>query len=90
MEMCIENQLIDASDPRLIYQLADASPQGARVVATLRIDIGGSQNIEVGRHSEALSNSERGRARLAEYPKRVQGWLIPGIWGKSPTVEEVK
>lgn len=88
MTINIAGQNIDLADSRLKYQLGDASPTGARIVITLGVDIGGGQKVEVGRHSEAIANSTAGRARLAEYPKQVQGWLIPGIWGKAPTVTE--
>ena len=88
MTINIAGQTIDLADPRLDFRLGDASPEGARIVATIGIDIGNRQKIEVGRHSEAISNSAAGRARLAEYPKQVQGWLIPGIWGDEPTVTE--
>ena len=91
MTINIAGQTVDPTDPRLDFRLGDASPEGARIVTTLWIDIGNGQKIEVGRHSEAISNSTAGRARLAQYPKQVQGWLIPGIWGKAPTViEEVE
>ena len=31
---------------------------------------------------------EEGRQRLMSYPKQVQDWLIPNVWGEAPTVSE--
>ena len=88
MEIYIADQMIDLSDERLHFRLADATPGSARIVAALTLDLGGGKTLSVGNHSEALANSEVGRARLAQYPAAVQGWLIPGIWGEVPTVSK--
>lgn len=88
MQIYIANQMVESTDPRLRWALAEATVDSARIVAHLVVNIGGTE-IQVGDpHMEAIVNSASGRARLAEYPKQVQGWLIPGIWGKSATVEE--
>ena len=88
MQIYIANQMIESTDPRLRWALAEATADSARIVAHLVIDTGGTA-IQVGdAHMEAIVNSASGRARLAEYPQQVQGWIIPGIWGKAPTIVE--
>lgn len=89
MIIYIAGQMVELSDPRLIFQLANASADAARIEARLTADLGGGVSYTIPEpHVEAIANSTAGRARLAEYPKQVQGWLIPGIWGKAPTVTE--
>lgn len=88
MKIYIANQMIESTDSRLHWSLAEATANSARIVAHLVIDVGGTE-IQVGDpHMEAIVNSASGRARLAEYPQQVQGWIIPGIWGQSPTIVE--
>ena len=89
MTIYIAGQMVELSDPRLTFQLANASADAARIEARLTADLGGGMTYTIPEpHVEAIDNSAAGRARLAEYPKQVQGWLIPGIWGKSPTVTD--
>lgn len=91
MTIYIAGQMIELSDPRLTFRLADANTNSARIEARLTADLGGGVTYTIPEpHVEAIANSAAGRARLAEYPKQVKGWLIPGIWGKSPTVEEAE
>ena len=88
MKIYIANQMVESTDPRLHWSLAEATANSARIVAHLVIDVGGTE-IQVGDpHMEAIVNSAAGRARLTEYPQQVQGWLVPGIWGEAATVEE--
>ena len=89
MTIYIAGQMVDLSDPRLIFQLAEASPHGARIEARLTVDLGGSVIYTIPEaHVEAIANNTAGRIRLTQYPKQVQGWLVPGIWGDKPTVED--
>lgn len=89
MTIYIAGQMIELSDPRLTFRLADASTDTARIEARLTADLGGGVTYTIPEpHVEAITNSTAGRARLAEYPAQVQGWLIPGIWGDKPTIVE--
>lgn len=88
MKIYIADQMVESKDPRLQWSLAEATAESARISARLMVSVGGT-DMQVGAtHMEAIANSRSGRARLAEYPQQVQGWLIPGIWGKAATVEE--
>lgn len=89
MTIYIAGQMIDLSDPRLVFQLANASADSARIEARLTADLGGGVRYTIPEpHVEAIANSAAGRARLAQYPKQVQGWLVPSIWGNEPTAVE--
>ena len=80
--------MVESTDPRLQWSLAEATADSARISARLMVAVDGA-DMQVGApHMEAIANSSWGRARLAEYPQQVQDWLIPGIWGKAATVEE--
>lgn len=78
MQLNINGTMLNADDPRIIYFADRATRDKACVVAA----IGNAA------HREALANSPRGRARLAEYPQRAQDLLIPGIWGDAPTAKD--
>ena len=87
-QIYIAGQMVDLQDERLSFRLDAVDRDGCQIKAQLTVDLGGAKYTIPEGHSEALKKSEEGRQRLMSYPKQVQDWLIPNVWGEAPTVSE--
>ena len=87
-QIYIAGQMVNLLDERLSFQLHSVDKNGCQIKAQLTVDLGEGRYTLPECHCEAIQNSEKGRARLSNYPKEVYDWLIPNIWGEMPTIQE--